>query len=217
MTNFCQKITLASVASIAAVAASLSGAESSLAQRQVTCESVNSSRTSCQMNTQDGVEIDQQYSQTPCRGKWGFGKGYVWVEDGCRASFRALGDRDDGRYSRDNDNNDSYDNSGRYSGDYYEDLNQIYREVLGRDVDNRGYRVYSGRIKDGWSLSQVRREVARSSEAAGAINRLYHKVLGRDADSRGLSTYQRNLEDGWSLRRIERELARSQEARNRRP
>lgn len=226
MANFWQKVTLASVATVAGIAATIVYAEPSLAQRQrqVTCESLNSRRVSCQMETQDGVQIERQYSQTPCRGKWGFGRGYVWVEDGCRARFSSLGGRDNRnddnerynnrRYPRDNDN--ARYNGRRDSGDDYENINQIYRDVLDRDVDRRGYRVYSDRIKDGWSLSRVRREIARSSEAREAISRLYQRVLGRDADPEGLRTYQRSLEDGGSLRSVEREIARSQEARERR-
>lgn len=223
MANFCQKITLASVATVAGIAATIVYAEPSLAQRQVTCESLNSKRASCQIETQDGVQIERQYSQTPCRGKWGFGRGYVWVEDGCRARFSSLGDRDgrnddneryNRRYPRGNDN-ERY-NGRRYSRDDYVDINRIYRDVLDRNVDRRGYRVYSDRIKDGWSLSRVRREIARSSEAREAISRLYQRVLGRDADPEGLRTYQRSLEDGGSLRSVEREIARSQEARERR-
>lgn len=218
MTNFCQKITLASVASIAAVTATLAGTDPSLAQSQTTCQSYDLKRVSCQIDTRDGVEIDRQYSQTPCRGKWGFGRGYVWVEDGCRASFKSLGDDNDRsdreRYSR-GDDNDRRD-GGRYSRGDYKDLDQIYRDVLDREIDRRGYRVYSDRMRDGWSLSRVRREVARSSEATESINRLYQRILGRDADSEGLRTYRKQLEDGWSLRRVERELARSQESRERR-
>lgn len=183
-----QKLTLASVASLAAIAAILIGAEPSLTQRQVNCNH-DLKRVSCQIDTQDGAEI--------------------------ASSFRGWNEPYDSRSNSRNNNSDRSD-SRSDSHDNYEELNRIYRDVLGRDVDHRGYRVYSARIRDGWSLSKVRKEVARSSEATQAINRLYQKILGRDADPAGMRTYQKNLESGWSLRQVERALANSQEGRNRR-
>lgn len=183
-----QKLTLASVSSLAAIAAILIGAEPSLAQRQGTCDH-DLKRVSCQIDTQDGVRI--------------------------ASSFRGWNQPYDSRSDSRSNNSDRSD-SRSDSGDNYEALDQIYRDVLGRDIDRRGYRVYSARIRDGWSLSKVRKEVARSSEATQAINRLYQKILGRDADPAGMRTYQKNLEAGWSLRQVERALANSQEGRNRR-
>ena len=41
------------------------------------------------MNTNGGVRISRQISNTPCqRGRnWNFDRGGVWVKDGCRAEF----------------------------------------------------------------------------------------------------------------------------------
>lgn len=214
-TNFWQKVILVNAASIAAIAATLVGVESSLAQSQTTCESQDFRRVSCPINTRNGVELYQQNSQTSCRGKWGFGRGSVWVEDGCRATFRSLDDQDarqDERRNRWDERNDRRSESR----DNYEELNKIYRDVLDRDIDRRGFRMYSQRIREGWPLSRVRKEVARSSEAREEINRIYRNRLGRDADQDGLRTYQKRLEDGWSLRRVEGALANSEEARQRR-
>ena len=188
MINLYQKPTLASVASVTAIAAILVGAEPSLAQRQVICNH-DLKRMSCQIDTQDGVRI--------------------------ASSLTSRNEPYDSRSDSRNNNSDRSD-SRSDSRDNYEDLNRIYRDVLGRDIDRRGYRVYSARIRDGWSLSKVRKEVARSREATEAINRLYQKILGRDADPAGVRTYQKNLESGWSLRQVERALANSQEGRNRR-
>jgi opacity protein-like surface antigen len=98
----------------------------------------------------------------------------------------------------------------------YDRVNQLYRDILGRDGDFNSLRSYAYQLQSGRSLSDVRSELARSNEAVEAIRRIYREVLGREADSAGLYGYQRNLESGWSLNQIRSEIANSQEARNRR-
>ncbi len=44
-------------------------------------------------------------------------------------------------------------------------INQIYRDFLGRNVDSNGLNHYRGKLEGGWSMSQVRRDVASSDEA----------------------------------------------------
>lgn len=216
MNNLCQKV-VAGAAATVALSFTLMGAESASAQSTTTCQSFNRQRVNCAIDTRDGVEIETQLSQESCRGKWGFRRGYVWVEDGCRATFRSLGDQN--QYGR-GDRDDRYERDTSYyqrdSGDYYNDLNRIYQDVLNRDIDHNGYRIYSNHLKNGWSVARVREDVARSREAADAINRLYQEVLGRDADRDGLLMYQRRLEDGWTLRRVRRDIASSREAQQRR-
>jgi hypothetical protein len=98
----------------------------------------------------------------------------------------------------------------------YDRVNQLYRDILGRDGDFNSLRSYAYQLQSGRSLSDIRRELAQSSEAAEAIRRIYREVLGREADAAGLYGYQRNLEVGWSLGQIRNEIANSSEARNRR-
>ncbi|NEO32061.1 MAG: DUF4214 domain-containing protein [Symploca sp. SIO3C6] len=118
--------------------------------------------------------------------------------------------RDDGRYDRRYDN--SRDTRRR---DYvYREINDLYRDVLGRSGDRRGIRTYADRILSGdWDYAKVRRELAGSREARERINQLYREILRRDADRDGLRTYQKNLERGWSLERVRRDLLESDEAR----
>ncbi|MCS6813167.1 MAG: DUF4214 domain-containing protein [Cyanobacteria bacterium] len=97
----------------------------------------------------------------------------------------------------------------------YERINQLYRDILGRDGDFNSLRAYAYQLQSGRSLSDIRRELANSNEATEAIRRIYREVLGREADASGLYGYQRNLEFGWSLNQIRNEIANSQEARNR--
>jgi len=108
-------------------------------------------------------------------------------------------------------------NSNQYSDrQAYDRVNQLYRDILGRDGDYNSIRAYAYQLQSGRSLSDLRSELASSNEAAEAIRRIYREVLGREADPAGLSGYQSNLETGWSLNQIRSEIANSQEARNRR-
>lgn len=125
------------------------------------------------------------------------------------------------RYNNDRNNNDRYNNSrDRYDDDQRdleEDIDDLYREVLGRPADSSGLRTYVRRVEDdGWSLERVRRDLAESSELDQAIDRAYREILGRPADNSGLRTYRdRVRNNGWSMDRVRQDLANSSEARNR--
>jgi len=188
------------------IVASLLGSQPAVAQNSTICQSLDFQRNRCSINTRNGIELVEELSDRSCRNRWSYNRNHNYVEvwDGCRASFRAL--RSSGNNSNSNDR-----------VDYYDDLNRIYRDVLGRDIDRRGYRAYSEQLaRRRMTLAEVRREVASSEEARQAINQVYREVLGRDADAQGLRTYQRRLVDGWTLRQVRRELENSEEAKNRR-
>ena len=138
---------------------------------------------------------------------------------GRRATSREI-DRYDRRYRRhDRDRNYRRDRDSRSTRNrevVYREIDELYREVLGRRSDRRGLRTYADRILSrDWNLSEVRRELARSQEARDRINQLYRAILRRDADRDGIRTYQRNLERGWSLERVRRDIINSDEARER--
>lgn len=197
---------LGGTVTVATIVVSLSGSQPAAAQNSTICQSLDFQRTRCSINTRHGIELVEELSDRSCRNRWSYSRNrnYVEVWDGCRASFRAK--RSSGNDWSNNDRTD-----------YYDDLNRIYRDILGRDIDRRGYRVYSEQLARGrMTLSQVRRDVASSEEARQAINQVYREVLGRDADPQGLRTYQRRLVDGWTLRQVRRELENSDEARKRR-
>lgn len=63
----------------------------------------------------------------------------------------------------------SSDHDNRYSErdrrDVRREINQIYQEELGRDVDREGLRTFERAYENGWSLERIRREVADSEEA----------------------------------------------------
>jgi hypothetical protein len=144
--------------------------------------------------------------------------------DGNSNSDRYNNDRyNNDRYNNDRYDRDRYDND-RYDRDRYdddrrdleEDIDDLYREVLGRPADSSGLRTYVRRVEDdGWNLDRVRRDLAESSELDQAIDRAYREILGRPADSRGLRTYGDRVRNGWSMDRVRQDLANSSEARNR--
>jgi hypothetical protein len=52
-----------------------------------------------------------------------------------------------------------------YNSDLARAINQIYRQELGRNVDGDGLRHYINQYYNGWSLGQIRRDIANSQEA----------------------------------------------------
>lgn len=121
---------------------------------------------------------------------------------------------------RNNNRWDDDDYDRRNFGDRYDDvsglraINEIYLSVLGRRTDLSGARTYIRNLNNGWTLQQVRRDVAFSREAENLINQAYRQILRRNADSGGLETYKNYLAGGRSIRDVRRELANSEEAAN---
>ena len=81
-------------------------------QQTVTCESNNRERNACSIDTRDSVRLVRQLSATSCQGNWGYGRGRVWVRNGCRANF-LTGSHRDNRSGR----ADRYRSNNRYSED----------------------------------------------------------------------------------------------------
>ena len=118
--------------------------------------------------------------------------------------------------SRDNfDHRWDYRQPSRYRQNVRWQVNDIYRDVLDRNLDPSGRRTWTGSVREGNSLDEVRRDVARSQEAQIKINQIYREVLGRDAEAGGLETWTRALEDGRSLDEVRRAIKNTQEAQNR--
>lgn len=120
-----------------------------------------------------------------------------------------------GRPASDRDR-DNFNNQDRSRQNFYNEINDVYQDILGRNVDNRNLEIWTRALRNGRPLKDIRRDVANSSETQTQINRLYQEVLGRDADPSGMQTWIRKLTDGDSLRDVRRNLERSDEARNRR-
>jgi hypothetical protein len=81
--------------------------------------------------------------------------------------------RNDGGYYEDwRRNNRSYNyNNGYYNSRAIDEsqlrrsINDIYRQQLGRNADWDGIRHYINQYRNGWSLGQIRNDIANSNEA----------------------------------------------------
>lgn len=107
-------------------------------------------------------------------------------------------------------------------------IRRAYRDLLDRDPDSAGLRLYRSRIvDDGWSEAQVREALRSSSEyrqkstmtrprAEEIVRSAYLSVLGREPDSGSRGYVDRVMRDGWTRQDVERELRKSPEYRGRR-
>jgi hypothetical protein len=91
--------------------------------QMVRCESVNSRRRFCRVDTRSGVQIVRRLSRNACRQgrNWGYNARGIWVSNGCRAEFRILGRRGD-RY---NSNDRNYNNDRRGNSSYVTSSGQV--------------------------------------------------------------------------------------------
>ncbi|HAA33117.1 MAG TPA: hypothetical protein DCE56_42090 [Cyanobacteria bacterium UBA8553] len=97
----------------------------------------------------------------------------------------------------------------------YDDINQIYQEVLGREADSQGLTTWLNALNRNTRLKEIRSRIAKSRETKGVINRIYQEVLGRNVDPSGLKTYTNHLARGWSQDEVREHIQRSDEANKR--
>lgn len=66
----------------------------------VRCESQQGRYEYCSADTREGVDLQRQLSDADCRygDSWGYDRGGIWVDNGCRAEFRLGGGRPGGGY-----------------------------------------------------------------------------------------------------------------------
>ena len=83
-----------------------------------------------------------------------------------------------------------------------EQINQIYVEVLGREVDFQGIITWTKELDRYRTICDIRRDIAYSREAEAAINQMYQEVLGRNVDKKNLEIWKNVLAKGTSLYRI---------------
>ncbi len=98
------------------------------------------------------------------------------------------------------------------ANDYYNDIQLIYREVLGREATAEELATRSQQVADGIPLSEIRAQLADSLEVRDTIDRIYQQILGRPADSDGLKTWTQKLARGGTLVEVEAAIASSEEA-----
>jgi len=58
-------------------------------------------------------------------------------------------------------------------------LEALYQAVLGRSIDDSDYAIYSNALAHGWSLTDVRSEIAHSQETQGRLAAAYQAIWGR--------------------------------------
>ena len=100
-------------------------------------------------------------------------------------------------------------------------VQNAYQDVLGRQADQAGLRMFRSKIIDeGWTEAQVRDALRSSPEAkkSGAdeiINRAYEDILNRKADRGGMELYRKNIiENHWTEKQVRDSLRQSQEYLN---
>jgi hypothetical protein len=117
---------------------------------------------------------------------------------------------------------------GRPAEDPERIVRRAYEDILHREPDPTGMRIYRSHILDeGWSEAQVRDELRRSPEfrenstmtyakAQDVVRRAYLEVLKREPDPASRPFIDKVFRDHWSQQDVERELRNSAEYRNRR-
>jgi len=102
-------------------------------------------------------------------------------------------------------------------------VRRAFQDILERDPDAAGLRLYRSRIiDDGWTEQQVREALRGSPEyrektrmkAEEVVRRAYLAVLKREPDAASVGYVNRVLRDNWTQNDVERELRRSPEFRN---
>ena len=127
--------------------------------------------------------------------------------------FGRDGDRDGGQF-------------GNRGGQADRIVRRAYADVLHREPDEAGLRLYRSRIiDDGWTEQQVREALRSSPEsrivtrerASDIVRRAYVSVLNREPDAGAQGYINRVMRDGWTEEDVARELRSSAEYRQARP
>ena len=119
---------------------------------------------------------------------------------------------------------------GNNGGGRREDPDRIvrraYQDILNREPDAPGLRLYRSHIiDDHWSESQVRDALRNSPEfrelntmtrakAEAIVARAYRSVLNRDPDPASAAYVEKVLREKWTQQTVEDELRKSAEYRN---
>jgi hypothetical protein len=102
-------------------------------------------------------------------------------------------------------------------------VRRAYQDILDREPDSAGMRLYRSRIiDDDWSEQDVREALRKSPEyrekntmtrqkAEEIVGRAYRSVLNRDPDSGSRTYVDKVMREKWSQSDVERELRKSPE------
>jgi len=106
-------------------------------------------------------------------------------------------------------------------------VRRAYEDILDREPDQAGLRLYRSRIiDDGWTEAQVREALRSSPEyrqkntmtrakAEEIVRQAYLAVLKREPDAGSKGYVDKVLKDHWTQQRVEEELRKSPEYRKR--
>jgi hypothetical protein len=107
-------------------------------------------------------------------------------------------------------------------------VRRAYQDVLDREPDAQGMRIYRSHIvDDGWTEQQVRQSLRDSPEyrqqqmmtlgkAQQIVRQAYLSVLHREPDSGASGYVNKVLNQRWTQQDVERELRKSDEYRHHR-
>jgi hypothetical protein len=120
--------------------------------------------------------------------------------------------------------------SSGYGGNRSQDpdrlIRRAYQDLLEREPDSSGLRLYRSRmIDEGWTEAQVRESIRDSREyrekttmtyakAQDIVRRAYQSVLRREPDPASRGYVDKVMRDHWTQQDVERELRKSAEYRN---
>jgi TorA maturation chaperone TorD len=115
------------------------------------------------------------------------------------------------------------DHHSRRSQDPDKVIERAYEDILDREPDRDGLRLYRSRmIDDDWTEEDVRKALRESPEYAKhrreradtIVRQAYEDVLDREPDAKGLATYRAKVMDqDWSERDVRDALKKSPEYR----
>jgi Peptidase inhibitor family I36 len=143
-----------------------------------------------------------------------------------RSSHDQGGRSADRHGSSDDRRSDDHRSSGRSQSDADRIVRRAYQDILDREPDSSGLRLYRSRIiDDDWSESQVRDALRNSPEyrekntmtrakAEDIVARAYRATLNRDPDAGSRGYVDKVLREHWTQQDVERELKKSAEYRN---
>lgn len=98
------------------------------------------------------------------------------------------------------------------------DLNGFQRDILSRTDGSydTGWNTWAqNMMAHGYSLTEMRSNIAHSDAAQAALNAIYQADFSRNIDASGLLHYEDKLASGWTLQQVRTEVSHSDEATQR--
>ncbi len=94
---------------------------------------------------------------------------------------------------------------------YNNQVEAIYREVVGTTIDADTSKSYAHLLSSGVSLNLVRADIINREETTQALNQLYRRILGKSGSPDMLRSHRQRMKDGWSLAEVEWHLMKGEQ------